>query len=138
MHSLLVMVERMYYGRTDRNLKRQLEKSKSLHQRFFKVKEGIRTENFTSSFEQLIVAAITLMVFTKFSHFALSQNFRISRNFCISHFREISLHLFLRKKNEISRKSSQNANENFPIFSRNVSVAGNPAKREHYLLVELT
>ena len=33
-------------------------------------------ENFTSSFEQLIVAATPLMVFTKFSHFAFSQKFR--------------------------------------------------------------
>ena len=38
-HSLIVMVERMYFGRTDRNLKRELEKSNSLHQTFIKVKE---------------------------------------------------------------------------------------------------
>ena len=39
---------------------------------------------------------------------------------------KFSLHLFSRKKCEISRKSLRNANENFGIFLRNVSFAGNP------------
>ena len=45
-----------------------------------------RAESSTSSFEQLIDAAIKLMVFTKFSHFAK-----------IFLHKKISLHLLLRK-----------------------------------------
>ena len=56
-----------------------------------------------------------LMVFTKFSHFLEK------------YLREISLHLF-------SRKSLRNPTENFCIFSRNVSFAGNPSL--HPLIIE--
>jgi len=57
----------------------------------------MRAENSTSSFEQLIVAAIKLMVFKKFSHFAKflldffhgkMRNFRIFAKFCFIYFRE--------------------------------------------------
>ena len=70
------------------------------------------------------------MVFTKFSHFAFSQNFRISRKYI----REIFAFRIFTKKNvtkfcfvlasfifankcEISRKSLRNATENFRLFS---------------------
>ena len=44
---------------------------------------AIRAENSTSSFEQLIVAAIKLMVFTKIKYFR-----EISLRFCLIYFRE--------------------------------------------------
>ena len=44
---------------------------------------AIRAENSTSSFEQLIVAAIKLMVFTKIKYFR-----EISLLFCLIYFRE--------------------------------------------------
>ena len=53
------MVERMYRGRTDRNLKRQLENKSSHHQKFIKVKG-----------EKLSIWQIKLQIFSRNVSFA--------------------------------------------------------------------
>ena len=112
---LIITVEHMHCELTDRNWKRWLKKSNSL-QTFITVKEEKlfiwhnKTSNIALSeqriplvlLEQLIIAAIKLMVFTIFSHFR-----EVLLRFCF---------IYFHKNCEISRKSLRNATANFRIF----------------------
>ena len=85
-----------------------------------------QSREFQSSFEELIVAVITLMVLTKFSHFAFLQKKNL-QNYFSRNFALFLLHLFLRN----SRKSLQKATESFRMFSRTlVSTQHNPLQAQ--------
>ena len=72
-------------------------------------------ENFVKTMNVIVTASIH-MVFSKINAKQFFANIFFPRK---------SLHF--RKKSKISRKCLRNTNENFRIFSRNVSFAGNPS-----------